>query len=116
MSHFVRLEVVPDAEDERLCGKECGHADGGPGCTLRAWEKRASSVTLSRPGVDFRRTDFCVNGTALDEKERAVIEAAMRWNATGERTLEQAEALCTELETAIDALSALRDEGKSDDP
>jgi hypothetical protein len=47
--------------------------------------------------------------------EHAVIEAAIRWNAVGERTIEQADALCAELEDAIDALSALRDEGERDD-
>jgi hypothetical protein len=53
--------------------------------------------------------------TQRDAAEQAVIEAAIRWNAVGERTLDEAEAMHQRLEDAIDALSALRDEGKRDE-
>jgi hypothetical protein len=114
MSHFVRLEVVVDAERPELCGHDCPaysveYVTAGLGHCAHF-----GGVCLDPDSDDEdkdRRDRRCLAATTIDEAEQAVIEAAIR-GAGGARTLEQADALYAELEAAIDALAALRDEGK----
>ena len=111
----VRLPVVPDAERPELCGDGCAYQQTNL-CTLRGVVQR-DAYHRGRDGLlpgpeDFtkpptwRRTDYCVAATALDEKERAVIEAAKQWSLdeAGPRDA---------LHAAVDALVALGAGGKS---
>jgi hypothetical protein len=116
MSHFVRLEVVVDeVRPDELCSYDCPHGESVLRRHPEVWCHAFRGVVRTAETRELRRLPQCLAATALDEKEQAVIEAALLWNAQykppNERTLDEAEALHQRLEDAIDALSALRDEG-----
>jgi hypothetical protein len=112
MSHFVRLEVVVDRE---FCGDDCPllteHVRPKAWCALT--QVALYAVSADSPKSYYRRTDACLAATAIDEKERAAIEAAelhvTQQRQTWGRLLHETRA--SGLGEAVDALSALRDEG-----
>ncbi len=107
MSHFVRLEVVPDAERPELCGEKCPHLlypnqGAGFGCSYFKW-------MLRKDGDRALRYSECARLTTLDEAERSVIEAAsaLRGDNNNWRIEE-------EMNAAVDRLAALRAERNDD--
>lgn len=70
MSHFVRLEVTPDASNAKLCGRRCGAFVPGR-CKVFG---RLESV--GGYDNDWIRRRACLTAAELDTAERNVIKAA----------------------------------------
>jgi hypothetical protein len=72
----VRLAILIDAEDERLCGKECRFLIAGGQCKLwgEVWDWDTES---------YVRASSCLSATKAVERDEAIVAAAMAWTKVG---------------------------------